>query len=157
MLVHIGSLIIFSRNYITFPEFEPTSAGVGNMKECFLSLSLRRVAKGEMRVKWLECLPQCKHQITRAWPELIRSETGKTSLFLTVLRECGSLPSILFGRSPLFTRISVVNGTGGIALSRESKQSCLAVLKLLRPCFVSQSSRRYLALLTKGHVSEVCL
>lgn len=131
--------------------------------EGMFSLSLQRVAKGEMRGKWLECLPQCKHQITGAWPKLIRSETGKTSLFSTVLRECWSLPSILFGRSPLFTHISVVNVTGGIALSRESKQSCLAVLKnsntLLRPCFVSQSSlsRRYLALLTKGHVSAVCL
>lgn len=98
--------------------------------EGMFSLPLQRVAKGEMRGKWLECLPQCKHQITGAWPELIRSETGKSSLFLTVLREFGSLPSILFGRSPLFANISVVNVTGGIlALSRESKQSCLAILK----------------------------
>lgn len=48
-----------------------------------------------------------------------------------------------FGHSPLFTHISVVNVTDSIvALSREVKQTCLAVLEnsntALRPCFVSQ-------------------
>ncbi len=110
--------------------------------EGMFSLPLQRAAKGEMRGKWFKCLPQCKHQITGAWPKLIRSETLKFSLSDCPegMRVTSQHP---FGRSPLFVHISVVNVTDGIeAFSREGKQTCLAVLEnsntVLRPCFVSR-------------------
>lgn len=109
--------------------------------EGMFSLPLQRVAKGEMRGKWLECLPQCKHQIAGAWPELIRSETAKkSSLFdyLEGMRVTSQHPFWPFSIVRAYFCCKRIP-----ALSRESKQSCLTVPKnantSFRPCFVSRA------------------